>query len=71
MQICCFVSVLCFLVTIVAPVEAQQRQKVIVTTPSISFNQFPVYVALEKGFYRQENLDVLIVVMEGTIAPEP
>ena len=43
MQIRYFVSALCFLVTIVAPVEAQQRQKVIVTTPGISFNQFPVY----------------------------
>ena len=69
MQIRCFVFALCFLVTIVVSVEAQQRQKAIVTTPSISFNQFPVYVAVDKGFYRQENLDVLIVVMEGTIAP--
>lgn len=69
MQIRCFVFALCFLVTVVGSVEGQQTQKVIVTTPSASFNQFPVYVALEKGFYRQENLDVLIVVMEGTIAP--
>ncbi|MGE5304789.1 MAG: ABC transporter substrate-binding protein [Alphaproteobacteria bacterium] len=68
MPIRCFVFALCFLVTIVASAEAQQRQKVIVTSPSVSFNQFPVYVALEKGFYRQENLDVLIVVMDGTIA---
>ncbi len=69
MQIRSFVFALCFLMTMVGSVEGQQTQKVIVTTPSASFNQFPVYVALEKGFYRQENLDVLIVVMEGTIAP--
>lgn len=68
MQIRCFLFALSFLVTIVASVQAQERQKVIVATPSASFNQFPVYVALEKGFYRQENLDALIVVMDGTIA---
>ncbi|MBI4525847.1 MAG: ABC transporter substrate-binding protein [Deltaproteobacteria bacterium] len=61
------VAALFFLAT-TGPVRAQKMQKAIVATPSISLNQFPVYVALEKGFYRQENLDVLVVVMDGTIA---
>ena len=59
---------LSFLLTIVVPVAAQPTQRVIVSSPSVSFNQFPVYVALEKGFYRQENLEVLVLVMDGTIA---
>jgi len=47
------VFALSFVLTIVVPVAAQQTQKVIVASPSVSFNQSPVYVALEKGFYRQ------------------
>jgi NitT/TauT family transport system substrate-binding protein len=62
------VFALSFLLTIVVPVAAQQTQKVIVASPSVSFNQFPVYVALEKGFYRQENLDALVLVFDGMIA---
>lgn len=46
----------------------QKMERVIVAVPSIGLNQFPLFVAQEKGFYQQEKLEVLMVVMDGTIA---
>ena len=47
---------------------AQNLERVIMAVPGIGLSQLPALVAQEKGFYRQERLEVLIVVMDGTIA---
>ncbi|MBI4524027.1 MAG: ABC transporter substrate-binding protein [Deltaproteobacteria bacterium] len=47
---------------------AQTAEKVIVAIPSIGLSQLPLFVAQEKGFYKQEKLEALLVVMDGTIA---
>jgi len=36
--------------------------------PGIGLSQLPAFVAQDKGFYKQERLEVLMVVMDGTIA---
>ena len=52
------------------PFEAlgQNVERVIMAVPGIGLSQLPAFVAQEKGFYKQERLEVLIVVMDGTIA---
>ena len=52
------------------PIEAlgQNVERVIMAVPGIGLSQLPAFVAQEKGFYKQERLEVLIVVMDGTIA---
>ncbi|TMB72736.1 MAG: ABC transporter substrate-binding protein [Deltaproteobacteria bacterium] len=51
------------------PFEAlgQNVERVIMAVPGIGLSQLPAFVAQEKGFYKQERLEVLIVVMDGTI----
>jgi len=52
------------------PVEApgQNLERVMMAVPGIGLSQLPVFVAQEKGFYKQERLEVLIIVMDGTVA---
>jgi NitT/TauT family transport system substrate-binding protein len=52
------------------PIEglAQNFERVVMAVPNIGLSQLPALVAQEKGFYKQEQLEVLIVVMDGTIA---
>jgi NitT/TauT family transport system substrate-binding protein len=52
------------------PVEApgQNVERVLMAVPGIGLSQLPVFVAQEKGFYKQERLEVLIIVMDGTVA---
>src|SRR5438874_4801925 len=52
------------------PIEAfgQNVERVIMAVPGIGLSQLPAFIAQEKGFYKQERLEVLIVVMDGTIA---
>ena len=52
------------------PFEAlgQNVERVIMAVPGIGLSQLPAFVAQEKGFYKQERLEVLIVVMDSTIA---
>lgn len=48
--------------------SGQKADKVVAATPTIGLSQLPVVVAVHKGFYRNENLEVLLVVMDGTVA---
>jgi NitT/TauT family transport system substrate-binding protein len=48
--------------------RAQNLERVIMAVPGIGLSQLPAFVAQDKGFYKQERLEVLIVVMDGTIA---
>jgi NitT/TauT family transport system substrate-binding protein len=52
------------------PIEAlaQNFERVVMAVPNIGLSQLPALVAQEKGFYKQERFEVLIVVMDGTIA---
>src|SRR5881396_1774952 len=52
------------------PFEAlgQNVERVIMAVPGSGLSQLPAFIAQEKGFYKQERLEVLIVVMDGTIA---
>jgi ABC-type nitrate/sulfonate/bicarbonate transport system substrate-binding protein len=47
---------------------SQNLERVMMAVPGIGLSQLPAFVAQEKGFYKQERLEVLIVVMDGTIA---
>jgi NitT/TauT family transport system substrate-binding protein len=53
-----------------APMEAlgQNLERAIMAVPGIGLSQLPAFVAQDKGFYKQERLEVLMVVMDGTIA---
>jgi NitT/TauT family transport system substrate-binding protein len=53
-----------------APMEAlgQNLDRAIMAVPGIGLSQLPAFVAQDKGFYKQERLEVLMVVMDGTIA---
>jgi ABC-type nitrate/sulfonate/bicarbonate transport system substrate-binding protein len=46
----------------------QNLERVMMAVPGIGLSQLPVFVAQEKGFYKQERLEALIIVMDGTIA---
>jgi NitT/TauT family transport system substrate-binding protein len=46
----------------------QYLERVMMAVPGIGLSQLPVFVAREKGFYKQERLEALIIVMDGTIA---
>ena len=49
------------------PFEAlgQNVERVIMAVPGIGLSQLPAFVAQEKGFYKQERLEVLIVMIDG------
>ncbi len=47
---------------------AQNLERVMMAVPGIGLSQLPAFVAQEKGFYKQERLEALIIVMDGTIA---
>jgi NitT/TauT family transport system substrate-binding protein len=53
-----------------APMRAlgQNLERAIMAVPGIGLSQLPAFVAQDKGFYKQERLEVLMVVMDGTIA---
>ena len=44
----------------------QNVERVLMAVPGIGLSQLPAFVAQEKGFYKQERLEVLIVVMDGS-----
>src|SRR4029077_5715117 len=46
----------------------QNLERVMMAVPGIGLSQLPVFVAQEKGFYKQERFEALIIVMDGTIA---
>ncbi len=46
----------------------QYLERVMMAVPGIGLSQLPAFVAQEKGFYKQERLEALIIVMDGTIA---
>jgi NitT/TauT family transport system substrate-binding protein len=46
----------------------QNLERVMMAVPGIGLSQLPVFVAQEKGFYKQERLELLIIVMDGTVA---
>jgi ABC-type nitrate/sulfonate/bicarbonate transport system substrate-binding protein len=46
----------------------QNLERVMMAVPGIGLSQLPAFVAQEKGFYKQERLEVLIIVMDGTVA---
>ena len=52
------------------PIEglAQNLERVMMAVPGIGLSQLPAFVAQEKGRYKQERLEVLIIVMDGTVA---
>lgn len=66
----CIGIILVLLLQLGRPVEApgQTAEEVIVAIPGVGLSQLPLFVAQEKGFYKQEKLDVLLVVMDGTVA---
>ena len=47
---------------------SQNLERVMMAVPGIGLSQLPAFVAQDKGFYKQERLEVLIIVMDGTIA---
>lgn len=61
---------LVLLFSFAATVEAlgQNVERVTMAVPGIGLSQLPAFVAHEKGFYKQERLEVLIIVMDGTVA---
>jgi len=46
----------------------QYLERVMMAVPGIGLSQLPAFVAQDKGFYKQERLEALIIVMDGTIA---
>jgi ABC-type nitrate/sulfonate/bicarbonate transport system substrate-binding protein len=46
----------------------QNLERVMMAVPGIGLSQLPAFVAQDKGFYKQERLEALIIVMDGTIA---
>ena len=46
----------------------QNLERVMMAVPGIGLSQLPVFVAQEKGLYKQERLELLIIVMDGTVA---
>ena len=52
----------------VTPVAAQKLARAIVATPSLSATQMPIVIAKKKGFYKEEGLDVDILVSRGSLA---
>jgi NitT/TauT family transport system substrate-binding protein len=63
-------ALLVYLFFLATPIElfAQNLERVIMAMPGIGLSQLPAFVAQEKGFYKQERLETLNVVMDGTIA---
>src|ERR1051325_9953753 len=60
--------ILVSLLYLFAPIVAfaQNLERVIIAMPGIGLSQLPAFVAQEKGFYKQERLEALNVVMDGT-----
>jgi NitT/TauT family transport system substrate-binding protein len=48
--------------------HGQNLERVMMAVPGIGLSQLPAFVAQEKGFYKQERLEVLIIAMDGTVA---
>src|SRR4029077_16501872 len=47
---------------------AENLERLMMAVPRIGLSQLPAFVAQDKGFYKQERLQALIIVMDGTIA---
>jgi ABC-type nitrate/sulfonate/bicarbonate transport system substrate-binding protein len=62
--------ILFLLFCLAGPIEAlgQNLERVMMAVPGIGLSQLPAFVSQEKGFYKQERLEVLIIVMDGTVA---
>ena len=61
---------LCLLVLLAATVEsvATEARKVTLSYSAVSMTWFPVKVAIEKGFFRNEGLDPQLIQMNGNVA---
>jgi ABC-type nitrate/sulfonate/bicarbonate transport system substrate-binding protein len=55
-----------FFLLIVSPLSAQLK-KVRFSTTGISVSELPFKVALLKGFYREEGLDVEMILIRGAV----
>src|SRR6266849_2863340 len=64
----CLMLVLMFCLCRPIEVLGQNLERVMMAVPGIGLSQLPAFVAQDKGFYKQERLEVLIIVMDGTIA---
>jgi NitT/TauT family transport system substrate-binding protein len=51
-----------------AETVGQNLERVMMAVPGIGLSQLPAFIAQEKGFYKQERLELLIIVMDGTVA---
>ena len=60
--------VCCLAVLLLAPLSIAAQTKILVSAPSKSLTWFPAALAKEKGFYRDEGLDVDFVVMNPRLA---
>lgn len=58
----------CLALVLLLPAPAFSESKILVSAPSKSLTWFPAALAKEKGFYRDEGLDVDFVVMNPRLA---
>ena len=58
----------CLALALLVPAPAFSETKILVSAPSKSLTWFPAALAKEKGFYRDEGLDVDFVVMNPRLA---
>src|SRR5712664_1201040 len=62
------ISVLALLVSILSGDPAVSAERIVIGTPSRGLFEFPAVVAIRKGFYKDEGLDVDKVQMQPAIA---
>ncbi len=63
-----FISVLVLLVSILSSEPAVGTERIVIGTPSRGLFEFPAVVAMRKGYYKDEGLDVDKVQMQPAIA---
>src|SRR5262245_30464834 len=64
--ICCFLLFLAHFGSL-SPTEAQQLKKVHAAIPAITPAAAPFAIAKDRGFYREEGLDVDLIVMPSAV----
>ena len=62
------ISVLALLVSILSGELAVSAERIVIGTPSRGLFEFPAVVAMRKGYYKDEGLDVDKVQMQPAIA---
>src|SRR5262245_4523742 len=65
--ICCFLLLLLAVFGSLSATEAQQLKKVHVAIPAITPAAAPFAIAKDRGFYREEGLDVDLIVMPSAV----